>query len=63
MRLTDSSMPPMMGSLRAAVSDQPALSNASERSPPSTPPANPHSAGTEAMKPALRMDMWRCCTR
>ena len=56
-------MPSTMGTLRAVESEQPRRKRKSEITPPRMPPAKPKSAGTEAAKPALRMDMPRACTR
>jgi hypothetical protein len=63
MMLTDSSMPPTIGALRARVSEWPRRISASDSTPPSTPPENPQIAGSEATRPACRIVMPRACTR
>jgi hypothetical protein len=59
----DSSMPPMIGALRARVSEPVRRSNWSEMAPPSSPPKKPHSAGYTAATPACRMVRPRSLTR
>ena len=49
--------------MRATDSDAPLRSSASEMIPPRMPPRKPHTAGIDATKPALRIDMPRACTR
>ncbi|MNC32148.1 hypothetical protein D3C75_804920 [compost metagenome] len=61
--VVDSSRPQTIGSLREKVSELPRRNSQSEITPPSTPPMKPQTAGSEAMKPALRMVMPRSCTR
>ncbi|MNY66909.1 hypothetical protein D3C86_2044080 [compost metagenome] len=58
-----SSMPSTIGSLRARVIDLPVLIRWSENTPPSTPPAKPHSAGMDATMPTFRIDIPFSCTR
>ena len=59
----ESSIPSTIGVLRAMFSEPVRRINQSEITPPSTPPTKPHTAGMEATKPALRIDMPRACTR
>ena len=61
--LIDISMPSTIGVFRAKVSEAGFSQQASEITPPSTPPMKPQMAGTEAMRPAFRIDMPRCWTR
>ena len=59
----DSNMPITIGVLRAMFSDPVRRIIQSEIIPPSTPPIKPQTAGTEATKPAFRIDIPRACTR
>jgi hypothetical protein len=63
MMTVESSMPPTMGILRAAVRLKPFFSRESEMAPPRMPPRKPPRAGSTATKPTLRMDMPRDLTR